>query len=117
MFFQGPGAPGQFPTSPSLTLTPLTLSQLNDVVAADLDGNGDTDLASVEPGSQPLSLPGKVTMFLQTAPGVFTPVANTLPVATGSYVLAAADLDGDGDADLAWANAFEDTMNVFFNGH
>src|SRR5205814_2978146 len=80
------------------------------IVAADLDGDGDPDLAVANQGS------GNVTIlrhlgslhFKQTA---FSPVA----VVDTPTSIAAADIDGDHDEDLVVANAFSDNLTILVN--
>lgn len=67
---------------------------------ADFDGSGMPDLAV---SSAPI-LDGCVSVFLQTASGVFTTsVCSPLQIDKSPNAVAAADLDGDGDIDLAVA--------------
>jgi hypothetical protein len=68
------------------------------VVAADLDGDGDLDLAVVN------NTANSISVLLNNGDGTF---AARTDYATGSYPwsLAAGDLDGDGDQDLVAASA------------
>ncbi len=75
------------------------------VVAADLDGDGDLDLAAAEFAAD------RVTVFLALGGGRFAPGAS---FAAGNLPedLAAADLDGDGDVDLATADNGSSSVSV-----
>jgi len=111
LFYQE--APGDFcPAEPGSRTADLTLGDTTitpgptDVLPADLDGDGDLDLVSVNIG-------GSLTIFLQEAPrsfagavvhpGLDAPLGNTGPVS-----VAAADLDGDDWLDLVSANSIGD---------
>jgi hypothetical protein len=69
-----------------------------DVVIADFDGDGALDIADSDFA---LGAPGSVNLFFGDGHGSFS-AATTIPIATNGP-LAAADLDGDGRADLAVA--------------
>ena len=76
----------------------------------DLDGDGDVDIASAN------ELGDDVTIFFQTAPGVFDRLPLVLADSTALDSpggLEAADLDGDGDADLVSANALSGSLTLF----
>ena len=96
---------------PSKLALPAALGPRSAVTAADLDGDGRTDLVAVDLGSyDPASgsaAGGSVSVFLQdpSRPGAFL-AAVTTPVAEGLQPVdvAAGDLDGDGRADLAVAS-------------
>jgi len=62
---------------------------------ADVDGDGDEDIAVAHDGSQ------RITLLHDDGGGVFTP--SVIPSATPLRAIAAGDLDGDGDIDLAVA--------------
>ncbi|HEX6884462.1 MAG TPA: FG-GAP-like repeat-containing protein [Planctomycetota bacterium] len=81
------------------------------VVTADLDADGDLDVASAN------ALGDDLTVFFQTTPGLFAPaplVVGGFPQMGAPQDLVAADLDGDGDLDLASANSFGDDLTIFF---
>ena len=90
------------------------------VAAADLDRDGDLDLASANLQGNSLSV------FFQTSPGVFGLPDNERRrpsltvggpgVTDGPRAVIAADLDGDGDVDLASANSEGDDLTVFLQG-
>jgi hypothetical protein len=82
------------------------------VVAADLNGDGKTDFASADMGSDSVSLYGGdgTGEFLSWG-------ALPLGAGAGPFALAAADLDLDGLLDLVVANADNDRIAIFFGGH
>jgi hypothetical protein len=91
-----PGAPSDGPLS---------------VVCSDLDGDGDGDLASAN------GMDHELTIFWQRHPGSFDPrfaVLGNETLTTHPVALAATDLDGDGDVDLASCNA--DDLTLFWGG-
>ena len=78
------------------------------LTAADLDGDGSSDLATANRGSD------SVTVLLNDRHGVFSTVS--YPVVGLPQSLAIADFDGDGDLDLAVIGATEpDQVDVLFN--
>ena len=81
------------------------------IVAADLDGDGDQDLAVANQESD------NVTILKNRGSGNFRQPASS-PEAAGDapVALAAFDLDGDADQDLAVANAFSDDITILKNG-
>jgi hypothetical protein len=82
------------------------------VIAADLNGDGRIDLVTANTTGKNL------TVFFQQPDGTFhaNPDATLGSAATtnGPVVVAAADLDGDGDVDLACANQAGNNVTVFF---
>jgi hypothetical protein len=90
-----PEAAGDFPVS---------------VVATDLDGDGDRDLAVANQSSD------NVTILQNNGAGNFLQPASS-PEATGDgpHSVAAGDLDGDGDQDLAVANEISGNLTILRN--
>jgi hypothetical protein len=78
-----------------------------DVVAADLDADGLSDLVVVN------FLSNDVTVLL-TEDG-FPSVASTVPVGAGPVAAWAGDLDGDGATDLAVANVISSSVSLLGN--
>ena len=82
------------PRAPRRPATPLS------VAAADLDGDADQDLAVANDVSD------NVTILLNIGAGNFTqPASSPEAAGAGPTSVAAADLDGDADQDLAVANS------------
>jgi hypothetical protein len=80
------------------------------IVAADLDDDGDPDLAVAN------SEAGTVLVLRNNGSGNFAEIGSSPEaVGTDAFSLAAADLDGDGDQDLASANRFPSTVTVLRN--
>jgi hypothetical protein len=86
-------AVGEFPTS---------------TVAADLDGDGDQDLAVTNVG------PDTISVLLNAGNGSFG-ARSDFPVGASARSVTAADLDGDGDLDLTVTKAGSDTVSVLLN--
>ena len=84
------------------------------VVAADLDGDGDPDLAFTL-GKDGITGQA-VAVFLNQGNGSFGP-QKTFPTGKGPIGLAALDADGDGDIDLVTANFYfgEDDVSLLLN--
>jgi len=82
------------------------------VVAADLDGDGDKDLAITN--SAVVYPHSMLSILLNNGSGVFSS-AITFGVGDSPWSLIAADLDGDGDQDLAVTNSESDDVSVLIN--
>ncbi|MCA8959641.1 MAG: VCBS repeat-containing protein, partial [Planctomycetes bacterium] len=111
IFFQEPA--GTYPSVPDLSVGEFPIiAGGHDIVAADLDGDGDVDLATAN------YFRADVTLFLQSTPGLFPDLPDTTLGGPGSteqpLALDATDLDGDGDQDLLVAMA--DGVAVFLQG-
>ena len=75
------------------------------VVAADLDADGDMDLVSAS------ELDNKIAWYENTdGAGAFGPQRIVTTLAVGARSVFAADLDGDGDMDLASASFADDKI-------
>jgi len=86
------------------------------IVAADFDGDGDVDLAVANQGTIG-NIQKTVVIMLNAGNGAFSR-ADEDTTGYGPSALCAADLDGDGDIDLAVANRLGDDMAVLRNnGH
>lgn len=85
----------------------------NGLAAVDLDGDGDRDLAVARwesPGSV------KIHLFLNDGGGSFSPVQPlTVAIPAEDPVLTAADLDRDGDQDMAVGGGRTDRISVLLN--
>ncbi|KNC56487.1 fibronectin type III domain-containing protein [Thecamonas trahens ATCC 50062] len=90
------------------------------VIAADIDGDGDLDLASASAGSHPV-YDGMIAWYENTdGAGSFGPHQVVSTAVRGAYSVIAADIDGDGDLDLASASEHDDKIawyeNLYGNG-
>lgn len=83
----------------------------SDLVAADLDGDGDRDLATVNISG------GSVTILKNHGRGRFTEPASSPVTGVGSFpnAIAAADLDGDSHVDLAVTGQESDDVTILRN--
>lgn len=82
-------------------------SDPNSIFSADLDGDGDIDLATA-------NLSGSVSVLLNYGDGSFSSATDFGAQAMTEAVYGA-DLDGDGDIDLVAANAGSSSVSVFEN--
>ncbi len=86
---------------------------LRSVFSADLDGDGDNDLAVANGGFS--TSPGNtVSVLLNNGDGTFAPKVE-YGVGSRPWSLFSADLDGDGDNDLAVANRDGNSVSVLLN--
>jgi hypothetical protein len=83
--------------------------QLADVVAVDLDADGDTDLAVANgPDTD------TITLLYNDGTGAMS-ARSVLPVQSGPVALVAGHFDTDGHIDLAVANRFSNSVTVLLN--
>ncbi|MCJ7507958.1 MAG: FG-GAP-like repeat-containing protein, partial [candidate division Zixibacteria bacterium] len=85
-------------------------SNPHSIFAADLDGDGDLDLATANYGSH------NVSVLLNNGDATFSP-STEYSIGVDNYCSSvfAADLDGDGDLDLATANREGKTVSILLN--
>lgn len=81
------------------------------LAAADLDGDGDPDLAAATSGN---GFHG-VSLFNNSGTGTFTGPVNAAVQGLDPSAVVAADLDADGDADLATANSDSGDVGLLEN--
>ena len=104
---QIPGAPGEAPTFVRHVVTTMAIGA-REVYAADVDGDGDTDVLSASELDDTVAwyeqVPGPPGEGLSFTRRVITTEAN------GANSVFAIDMDGDGDTDVLSASAFDDTI-------
>ena len=94
------------------------------IFIADLDGDGDNDLATAN-SAIVYNLPNKseselvrgvstVSLLLNNGDGTFAPNMDQI-VGRGAHSIFIEDLDGDGDKDLATANSDDNSVSVLLN--
>jgi len=110
VFFQG--APGTFDSLPLVLGNSVSTFSPRAVALGDLDGDGHSDLVSANAFGKDLAV------FLQSAQGSFADSPTVLGNSDSTdapFALVTGDLDGDGDLDLASANAGETrSVTVFY---
>jgi hypothetical protein len=84
-----------------------------DLGAADVDADGDVDLVTVHGGRG--DSPSNVVGVLRNDGAAAFARPETIPLAGEPRALAIADLDGDGDVDLAVARAWDGIVTVLLN--
>ncbi|GAA4029039.1 hypothetical protein GCM10022409_11450 [Hymenobacter glaciei] len=102
---------GVFTASSPLPDVPVGSTPLN-LVAGDLDADGDPDLVIINRGVAGADF---TTILLNSGAGRFV-VASTVPVGKAPEGIALADVDGDGDLDYATSNITAQTASVRLNG-
>lgn len=97
-------------TDLSLPTDPVTATISGSVVAADFNGDGITDLAVSNPGSDNISL------FLLDGTGSFTETPQNVTVGTTPKAIAIGDFKGDGSRnDLAVVNSADVSVAILLN--
>ena len=87
---------------------PLSVDSPNSVVAADVDGDGDLDIACDSNDANT-----GLAVFYQTTPGRFLRAERELATGSAPRCFAAADVDGDGDVDLVAGEDSSDGLVLF----
>jgi hypothetical protein len=112
--------PALYPPSPDLQLGGTTLTQFDELVIADLNGDGLSDLASAN------RLSKNLTVFFQSSPGQFSIQPDLVlggpTITLNPTFVAAADLNDDDRVDLVCANTgppsggtnLDNNLMVFF---
>ncbi len=104
------------PAAPFALLTTLTFAALDlpfDILAADLDADGDQDLVVL---LSPDTGNGKVAVFRNNGTGTFTQAGANFAVGALPWSMVLADLDNDGIRDLAVTNLLSHTVSLFKGG-
>jgi hypothetical protein len=113
-------SPGVFASAPVVLGNASLTKHPTSVLSTDLDCDGDLDIASTNDGEVGASEDDNLTVFIQSSTGTFDPQPLELggiSTTINPETLTAADLDGDGDLDLACGNRgdlFTGDLAVFF---
>jgi len=89
-------SPGSFDPTPLVLETPPAMSNVGFIAAADLDGDGDIDLATAGMGVSA----GPAAVFYQSAPGAFDGDPLVFDVFGDISSMSTRDMDADGAIDL-----------------
>ncbi|MCH8828478.1 MAG: VCBS repeat-containing protein [Planctomycetes bacterium] len=84
---------------------------VNQVIVADVDSDGDMDILSASPLDDTIS-------WFENDGDLFDPVFTARTISTaadGAYSVVAADIDGDGDIDVASASGLDDKLALYEN--
>ncbi|MEQ1948836.1 MAG: FG-GAP-like repeat-containing protein [Bryobacteraceae bacterium] len=114
ILFPGDGKGGFSGTGTPVNLG-VNVAAPNNVVAADFNSDGRTDLAVASGSTSSSASPGEISVLLNTGSGLGAPAKFTA-TGKGSFGLAAADFDGDGKVDLAVTNSASGTTDYFRGG-
>jgi hypothetical protein len=90
------------------TSNPSAGTDLESIVSADLDGDGDIDLAVANWTSN------SVTVLKNNGSGIFSQ-SSTVSVGSNPICITSSDFDGDGDIDLAVTNYSSNTVSILIN--
>jgi hypothetical protein len=108
---KGDGTFRKVPSSPTAGIEPLAIA------AGDFNGDGILDLA-VTDQNDGFPNPGLVTVLIGRGNGTFKASAASLKTGSIPYSVSVADFNGDGNADLATANAGSNDISILLgNGH
>lgn len=108
---RGNGTFRKAPSSPAAGIEPLAIA------AGDFNGDGILDLAVTDQNDGSPN-PGSVTVLIGRGDGTFKAMASSPKTGSIPYSVAVADFNGDGNADLATANAGSNSISVLLgNGH
>ena len=100
---------GEFPTGIDVPASSSTAAMPISLTAADLDRDGDLDLAVADLASDTVSI------LVNAGNGSFVRLPDALSAGTGPQAVIAADLEGDGDFDLIVTNNTADHLGILRN--